>query len=482
MPDKEDINLSKNKTKKNIDEKVSTISQILENKLPPHDLVAEKSLLGSLLLNSKLVDEIADKIQPDFFYDFRNGLVFKLILHLWENNSAIDILLVLNLYNLQDKKEEKLIDRDFLIELTSFSSLSSSVDSLCKIIKDKFLLRTIISTSDNMKNLALESDASSNDILDEAQKRLYEISLNIADKNFVPISQILGESFERISELFHNKSDYRGIPTGFIDIDKVLGGLHSSDLIILAARPSMGKTSLALEIARRVALNASIGVAIFSLEMSKDQLVDRMLSATSNIELYKIRSGKFSENEQNNEFIRLGEAIGKLNEAPIWIDDSGGLNILELRSKSRRLKSKENIGLIIIDYLQLMNGGSGKYGGNRVQEVSDISRGLKMLAKEMDIPILALSQLSRSVEGREDKRPMLSDLRESGSIEQDADIVMFVHREEMYHRETKKKGIADILISKHRNGATGTVELKWVQHLASFDNLDLAKITRRTGE
>jgi replicative DNA helicase len=244
----------------------------------------------------------------------------------------------------------------------------------------------------------------------------------------------------------------------------------------------MGKTSLALELIKRISLGTKNGVAIFSLEMSKDQLVDKLISSVSGISLKKIRSGHLSDEPHNNEFVRLGQAIGQLSEAPIWIDDSGALNIMELRTKARRLKSRHNIGLIMIDYLQLMSGKTSSYGGNRVQEVSDISRGLKMLAKELNIPIIALSQLSRSVEGRDDKRPMLSDLRESGSIEQDADVVMFIHREEMYHKETKKKGIADILISKHRNGETGAVELAFIHRLATFDNLQGAKITTRTNE
>jgi replicative DNA helicase len=289
-------------------------------------------------------------------------------------------------------------------------------------------------------------------------------------------------TFDRISELQSKGEEYSGLPTGLVDLDKALGGMHKSDLIILAARPAMGKTSLVLEIAKRVALTEQVGVAIFSLEMSKEQLVDKMLSSVSAVDNWKIRTGKFDESGDNNEFQKLGEAIGLLNEAPIWIDDSGALNVLELRSKARRLKTRHNIGLLIIDYLQLMSGTGRNYNNNRVQEVSDISRGLKILAKELDIPVIALSQLSRSVEGREDKRPMLSDLRESGSIEQDADVVMFVHREEMYHKETKKKGIADILIAKHRHGSTATVELAWIGRLATFENLDGARKSFKVNE
>jgi len=457
-------------------------------KTPPHDLEAEKALLGSILLNNEIVDEIADKVKTSFFYDKRHQVLYTLILELWSNSQPIDIIYILNLIQKSDKTkvldESEKIDKEYLLELISKSSLTNSPESLSTIIKNKSLLRTIISTSDKMRSLALDNATDPSEILDEAQKKLYEVSLENIDKNFVSLSEILTGAFERISNLHESKTENRGLATGFVDIDKKLGGFHKSDLIILAARPSMGKTALALEFIRRVAFNKQqpTGVAIFSLEMSRDQLVDRLLAVTSGVDSWKIRTGKFSED--NDDFTKLGNAIGVLNEAPIWIDDNGGLTVLELRSKARRLKARHNIGLIVVDYLQLMSGGVGnKYSGNRVQEVSDISRGLKLLAKELDIPVIALSQLSRGVEGRDDKRPMLSDLRESGSIEQDADVVMFIHREEMYKRDDPKvKGKADILISKHRNGQVGSVELAWVDKIASFDNLDGARIRRSVGE
>lgn len=457
-------------------------------KTPPHDIEAEKALLGSILLNNDIVDDVADKIKVTFFYDQRHQVLFSLILELWSNNHPIDIIYILNLIEKSDKTkvlgENEKIDKDYLLELISKSSLTNSPQSLSSIIKNKFLLRTIVTTSDKMRSLALDNSTDPNEILDEAQKKLYEVSLENIDKNFVSLSEILTGAFERISELYNNKTENRGVSSGFTDIDKKLGGFHKSDLIILAARPSMGKTALALEFARRVAFNKEkpTGVAIFSLEMSRDQLVDRLLSVTSGVDSWKIRTGKFSD--ESDDFTKLGNAIGLLDQAPVWIDDNGGLTVLELRSKARRLKARHNIGLIIVDYLQLMSGGVGnKYSGNRVQEVSDISRGLKLLAKELDIPVIALSQLSRGVEGRDDKRPMLSDLRESGSIEQDADVVMFVHREEMYKRDDPKvKGKADILISKHRNGQVGAVELAWVDKIASFDNLDGGRIRRSVGE
>jgi replicative DNA helicase len=446
---------------------------------PPHDLEAEKALLGSLLLNPKLLEEVADKLKPDYFVDRKNQIVYQIILDLWLNSQPVDVLFVLNALqnNLRfNATEVGTINREYLLELIAKSSLSSSPEHTARIIKEKYILRMLIRVGDNLKTLAVESNSPVEDILDNAQKQLYEIALDNLDKNFVRIGDLLTSTFERINELYTNQVKYRGIPTGFVDLDNMLGGLHHSDLIILAARPSMGKTSLALEIVKRVALQQQIGVAVFSLEMSRDQLCDKLIASVSGIELRKIRSGQLEDSDNLNEFTKLGEAIGRLEEAPIWIDDSGSLNIMELRTKARRLKSRHNIGLIVIDYLQLMSGKNYNYQGNRVQEVSDISRGLKMLAKELNIPVLALSQLSRGVEGREDKRPLLSDLRESGSIEQDADVVLFIHREEMYSKDTKKKGIAEILISKHRNGETGVVELAWVPKLATFENLQGARI------
>jgi replicative DNA helicase len=448
--------------------------------VPPNNLDAEKSILGSILLNSKILDEIADKIKPQYFYDPRHSLVYSVMLELWSSSKPVDIVFVLD--QIRSKKQSESVDKDFLLELISKSSLSSSGEHTAKIIKDKHALRTLVEVGDSIKSMALEdSNFTAQDILDSAQKKLYEASLDNLEKNFVALPDILTETFERINDLYNNQVQHRGIPTGFTDMDNLLGGFHNSDLIILAARPSMGKTSLTLEFIKRIALQQKVGVAIFSLEMSRDQLVDKLISSVSGLDLSKIRSGHLSESSDNNEFMRLGGAIGQLSEAPVWIDDSGYLNILELRTKARRLKSRHNIGVIFIDYLQLMSG-KGDYGNNRVQEVSEISRGLKMLAKELNIPIVALSQLSRSVEGREDKRPMLSDLRESGSIEQDADVVMFIHREEQYHKETKKKGIADILVAKHRNGATGTIELAWIHRLATFDNLEGARVSNRVNE
>jgi replicative DNA helicase len=456
----------------------------LSSFVPPSDVEAEQSLLGSILLNPKLMDDVADKLKPELFYDPKHQIIYTVMVELWSSSRPTDVIFVMNQMDSNSKKSGKPLDitQDYLLELISKSSLASSTQSVVKILKDKYLLRTLVQVGDDLKNMAGNETETPSEVLDLAQKRLYEVSLDSLEKNFVPINEILMGTFERISELQNSDNASSGLATGLIDLDKILGGFHNSDLVILAARPSMGKTSLALEITKRVALTQKVGVAVFSLEMSKEQLVDKLLSSVSGVDNWKIRTGKFDESKDNNEFQKLGEAIGTLDQAPIWIDDSGSLNVLELRSKARRLKTRHNIGLLIIDYLQLMSGTGRNYGNNRVQEVSDISRGLKILAKELNIPVIALSQLSRSVEGRDDKRPMLSDLRESGSIEQDADVVLFVHREEMYHKETKKKGIADILVSKHRHGSTGSIELAWVGRLATFQNLDQAKMSPRINE
>jgi replicative DNA helicase len=318
--------------------------------------------------------------------------------------------------------------------------------------------------------MGYQEDVDLDTLLDKAEQKLFSVSQKHMKQNFVPITEILHETFDRLDELHREKGKLRGVPTGFTDLDAKLGGLQNSDLVILAARPSMGKTSLALDMIRHVALEEKKSTAIFSLEMSKDQLVDRLLSAEADVDLWKMRTGRLSDVGVNNDFERIGHALGRLSEAQIFIDDTGALNIMELRTKARRLQAENQLDLIVVDYLQLMQGHSKD---NRVQEVSEISRSLKLLAKELNVPVLALSQLSRNVEQRgNDKRPQLSDLRESGSIEQDADVVMFIFRDEMYTgADTKKPHIAEILIRKHRNGPTGEIELYFDGEKTSFKNL-----------
>jgi replicative DNA helicase len=449
----------------------------------PKDLEAEKAILGNILISSghssETLDEIAEKLKPEFFYDFNHQKVFKSVLKLWLKQIPIDTVNLLNNLNKEDSEND--IDQDYLLNLISKSSLIADPLETVKLLKEKYTLRTIIGVGQDLKNLGFRAEKEPTEILDQAQKKLYEISIGNIEKNFVKLGDILTNSFDKLELLHQNKDSYRGLATGFIDLDEKLGGLQNSDLVILACRPSMGKTALSLEMAKRVAMKDT-GVAYFSLEMSSDQLCERLISSTSNVDFHKIRSGNLSSDEKNREFEKIAGAMGTLADLPLWIDDKGGVNVIEIRSKARRLKMRHNIGLIVIDYLQLMSGNNEKsYQSNRVQEVSDISRNLKLLAKDLNIPIIALSQLSRKVEEREGKKPIMSDLRESGSIEQDADIILMLHRADYYNRDLPedKKGKAEVIIVKNRNGETGMVELAWKHHLATFDNLYDARKTLR---
>jgi replicative DNA helicase len=367
-------------------------------------------------------------------------------------------------------EERKLLEKvggsSYLTQLVNAVPSAAHVTHYAYIVRKKGTLRKLISAAGEISNIAFKEEGEMEDILDVAEQKLFNISQKHLKQNFISIGNILHATFERIDELHREKGKLRGLPTGYVDLDNLLGGLQKSDLVVLAARPSMGKTALALDIMRHVAVNAKQPVGIFSLEMSKDQLVDRLLSSQSDVNLWKIRTGHLNEDD----FDHIGKAMGELSEAPIFIDDAAGSNIMEIRTKARRLQSEHGVGLIVVDYLQLME---GRNQDNRVQEVSEISRALKMLARELNVPVLALSQLSRGVESRPDKVPQLADLRESGSIEQDADVVMFIYREEMYKgKDSKRPHIAEIHIKKHRNGPTGQVELFFDQEKTSFKNLD----------
>ncbi len=439
---------------------------------------AEMAILGSILVSGsysyEIVDEISNRLKTDYFYDPKNREVYESILNLWKNQQPIDTIHLLN--NLKKVKPTTEIDQDYLLTLISRSSLLSNPAETVNLLREKYILRAIISLGEELKIAGFATDKNPNTILEIAQKRLYEVSLGNIDKNFVRISEILSGSFEKLEKL-QDEDSHRGVQTGFFDLDDKMGGLNNSDMIIIACRPSMGKTAFSLDITKKIAMNG-IGVAYFSLEMASDQLCERMIASTSRVDFHKIRKGDLSADQRNLEFEKIGAAIGVLADLPIWIDDSSGSSIIEIRSKARRLKQRHNIGMIVIDYLQLMTAGNDRaYAGNRVNEVADISRNLKALAKELNIPVVALSQLSRKNEGRDDKRPMLSDLRESGSIEQDADVVMFIHREDYYNPNLAedKKGKAELIIAKNRNGETGKVEVAWIRHLASFDNLYQAR-------
>ncbi len=439
------------------------------NRIPPQNLEAEQSVLGSLLLDRDAVIKIADLITADDFYDPNHRVIYNSILALYDERASIDILTVSNKLD-EGHSLEKAGGMSYLTTLVNAVPSSAHIVHYANIVRRKGTLRRLISSATDIVGLGYQEDLDLETLLDQAEQKLFSVSQKYLKQNFVALSEILHETFDRIDELHREKGKLRGVATGFVDLDSKLGGLQKSDLVILAARPSMGKTSLALDIVRHVAMEEKKAVAIFSLEMSKDQLVDRILSAEADVDLWKMRTGKLNDLGPDNDFERIGHALGRLSEAPIYIDDSGALNIMELRTKARRLQAEHDLDLIVVDYLQLMQGRSVE---NRVQEVSEISRSLKILAKELDVPVLALSQLSRAVEQRGgDKKPQLSDLRESGSIEQDADVVMFIYRDEMYAgKDSKKPHIAEILVRKHRNGPTGEVELFFDGEKTSFKNL-----------
>jgi replicative DNA helicase len=363
----------------------------------------------------------------------------------------------------------------YLTELTNFVPTAAHVEQYAEIVAQKSLRRRLIKASQDMVGLGFDESKTLHDLIEQAESRLFEVSQQHIKQNVVSLEEILSESFDRLDELHKDKNKLRGLPTGYRDLDRLLAGLQRSDLVVLAARPSMGKTALALNIAHHVAVQAGQPVLIFSLEMSKEQLVDRLLAIESGVDAWSLRTGNLTDSD----FEKLGQAMGSLSEAPMYIDDSPGITVSDLRTKARREAHQRQLSLIIVDYLQLMSGGS-RYAGdfNRVQEVTEISRGLKGVARELNVPVLALSQLSRSVESRPDKIPQLADLRESGSIEQDADVVAFIFREDFYNPQTERQNLTDILIKKHRNGPTGNIELYFDREKQRFRSLD----TRHSGE
>ncbi len=443
-------------------------------RMPPQNLEAEQSVLGSLLIDKDAMIKVADILNPYEFYKDAHRLIYEAMLELYTAKEPIDLL------SLTTKLEEKkLLDeiggRSYLVGLTNAVPTSANVVHYAKIVRKKAILRKLISTAAEIERLGYEESEEIDKLLDEAESKLFSISQGFLKPEFTPIRNLLTEAFDRIDELHKEKGKMRGVPTGFTALDNKLAGLQKSDLIILAARPSVGKTSLALDIARQVAVKSKVGVAIFSLEMSKEQLIDRMICAQAAVNLWKLRTGRLSDKEvpgQESDFTRIGHAMGVLSEAPIFIDDTPFTNVMEIRTKARRLQAEHNLGLIVLDYLQLMEGRGSSNADNRVQVVSEISRGLKSIARELNVPVLALSQLSRQVEQRPRAIPKLADLRESGSIEQDADVVMFIYREEIYKKDTNRPHIADIIIAKHRNGPTGIVPLFFDENTVSFKNLE----------
>lgn len=437
-------------------------------RVPPHNLDAEQSVLGAIMLDKDAIIAIADMLRPEDFYKGSHGVIYNAILELYSKNDPIDVLSISN--RLEEKKKlTEVGGAAYLASLANMVPSASNIAHYAAVVRKKATLRKLIHAATEIGELGYSEEDDVETTLDHAEQKLFSISQQTQKKEFLSMKDALSTAFDRIDDLHKNRGEMRGVPTGFPDVDHILSGLQKSDLIILAARPSVGKTSFALDIARAAAAHHGVPTGIFSLEMGSDQLVDRMIAAEGDVDLWRLRTGNLNDEGDDNDFEKINVAMGRLNDAPIYIDDSSSANIMTMRTMARRLQAQHNLGLIVIDYLQLMEGRSTE---NRTQEISEISRGLKTLAREINIPIIALSQLSRAVESRQDQRPKLSDLRESGSIEQDADVVMFLYREDRVNPDTENKGVAELIIAKHRNGPVGTANLFFKDDSASYRSLE----------
>lgn len=444
----------------------TNIKPLLLDRVPPHDSEAEQSLLGSMLLSDDVIPEVAEIVNQDSFYTDVNRHIFEAILELYSKGEPADPITV------SDKLMEAGVleavgGKSYIHTLVNVVPTAANAKYYAEIVEKNGLLRSLIKVATEIASLGYEPGSEVERVLDKAESLIFGVASKRISEKFTHIKDLLIDSFEQIEHLYEKKATVTGLATGFKDLDEITSGLHKSDLIVVAARPSMGKTSFALSMAQNIALNQKVPVALFSLEMSRHQLVQRLMCSEARVDAQSLRTGNLNEDD----WPKLSAAVGRLAEAPVFIDDTPNMTILELRAKARRLMAKEKLGLIIVDYLQLMQG--HKRADSRQQEISEISRALKILGRELNVPVIAVSQLSRAVEQRQDKRPMLSDLRESGAIEQDADLVIFIYRDEYYNRDSEERGIAEIIISKHRNGPTGTVRLVFLEHYTRF--ADLAK-------
>ena len=435
-------------------------------KVPPHDIDAEQAVIGSMLTDKDAVVEAVEILKSDDFYRQDNKTIYEAILNLYNRAEPIDIITVKSELTSLGKLEA-VGGLEYLAVLPDKVPTTANVVRYIKIVEEKSILRRLIKASNELIDLGYAETEDIDAIIDQAEKKVFEISQGKNQKGYTPIKDVLVESFAELEKLYNQKEPITGIPTGFADLDYKTAGLHNSDLVLIAARPAMGKSAFALNLATNAAVQSNVPVVIFNLEMSKSQLVSRILCSEAMVDSNKVRTGKIEEDD----WVKLATALGPLSEAPIYIDDTPGITVTEIRAKCRKLKMEKNLGLIVIDYLQLIQG-SGKRNSSREQEISEISRSLKILAKELDVPVIALSQLSRAAEQRADHRPMLSDLRESGAIEQDADIVMFLYRDDYYNPDSEKKNIAEVIMAKHRAGSTGTVELLWLGSYTKFVNIE----------
>lgn len=436
-------------------------------KIPPQNLDAEQSVLGAMIIDKEAVLKAVEVLKPEDFYRDSNGHIFQAIANLFERGEAIDLITLA-----EELRQTGLLDQvggvAYVAGLANAVPTAANVEYYAQIVEEKSLLRQLISVSTRMARMGYEADDEVEILLDKAEQMVFELTQRKSVSSFTPLKTVLMNTFERIEFLFQNKGNVTGVPSGFSALDKMTSGFQPSDLVIVAARPSMGKTAFCLNIAQFASLKKNLPVAVFSLEMSKEQLVTRMLCVEAMVDQQKLRTGDLAEDDWQ----KLTRAAGPMAQAPLFIDDTPGISIMEMRAKCRRLKSEHGLSLIVIDYLQLMSG--GKKIENRQQEISEISRSLKALAREVQAPVIALSQLSRAVEQRQDKKPMMSDLRESGSLEQDADIVMFIYRDDYYNPETTDRpGRADIIIAKQRNGPVGSVELGFLKEFTKFVTLEL---------
>ena len=436
-------------------------------KIPPHDIEAEQAVIGSMLTDKDAVISAVEEIKPDDFYREDNKAIYESIINLYNTGKPIDIITV-KAELTANGKLDSVGGLEYLASLPEKVPTTANVEQYIQIVEEKSMLRNLIKTSNEIINLGYSEEEDFDVLLDMTEKKVFDLLQSRNQKGYIAIKDVLVETFAEIERLYNKKQVVTGIPTGFVELDYKTAGLHNSDLILIAARPAMGKSAFAINIAANAAIKAKVPVAIFNLEMSKEQVANRILCSEAMVDSQKVRTGKIEESDWE----KLATALGPISEAPIYIDDTPGISIAEIRAKSRKLKLEKNIGLIVIDYLQLV-ANNNKKNSSREQEISEISRSLKILAKELNIPVVALSQLSRAPEQRkEDHRPMLSDLRESGAIEQDADIVMFLYRDDYYNENSEEKNIAEVIIAKHRGGSTGMIKLAWLGDYTKFANLE----------
>ena len=433
-------------------------------KIPPQNIEAEQSVLGGILLEPEALSRILEILQEDDFYRESHRKIFSAMVALYQKGTPVD-LITLTESLLTRQHLEGIGGASYLTSLTDAIPSAVNIEVYARIVREKAILRRLIHITTEIASKCYQFSGEVEDILDQAEKSIFEITAAKITPHIYPLSEVIKDSFQTIEALYERKERISGVPTGFTKLDQMTSGFQPSDLIIIAGRPSMGKTAFALDIARNAATLAEIPAVIFSLEMSRQQLAIRMLCSEARVDSYKLRSGFIGERD----WPRLTNAAGLLSEAPIYIDDSPALTVLQMRAKARRLKSEKGLGLAVVDYLQLMSGRGGS--DRREQEISEISRSLKALAKELNIPVVALSQLNRKVEDRTDRRPFMADLRESGAIEQDADVILFIYRDEMYDENSKQKGTAEIIIGKQRNGPIGKITLAFIDQYTRFENL-----------